>query len=59
VDPEAAVACLRAAVGHFSDMGRLSIAAKHLKDIAELYEKDDKLEQSCEVGRCTLNQVDP
>lgn len=30
-------------------MGRLSIAAKHLKDIAEIYEKNDKTEQSCEA----------
>ena len=49
VDPEAAVANLRVAVGFFTDMGRLSIAAKHLKDIAETYEKEDKPEESCEA----------
>ena len=42
VDPAAVIASLRVAISHFTDMGRLSIAAKHLKDIAEQYEKDEK-----------------
>eukprot|EP00227_Mantoniella_beaufortii_P013535 CAMPEP_0197575360 /NCGR_PEP_ID=MMETSP1326-20131121/786_1 /TAXON_ID=1155430 /ORGANISM="Genus nov. species nov., Strain RCC2288" /LENGTH=294 /DNA_ID=CAMNT_0043138117 /DNA_START=31 /DNA_END=915 /DNA_ORIENTATION=+ len=49
VDVEAAVANLRVAVSFFADMGRLAIAAKHLKDVGELYEKEEKLEQSCEA----------
>jgi len=31
-----------------TDMGRLSMAAKHLKDIGELYEKEARLLQLCE-----------
>ena len=49
MDVEAAVANLRVAVSLFADMGRLSIAAKHLKDVGELYEKEEKLEASCEA----------
>jgi alpha-soluble NSF attachment protein len=44
VDVERAVSNLRVAVEYFNDLGRLSIAAKHLKDIADLCEKDGKLE---------------
>ena len=51
VDPAAAIASLRVAISHFTDMGRLSIAAKHLKDIAEQYEKDEKEDDACEVRR--------
>ncbi|EEH53072.1 uncharacterized protein MICPUCDRAFT_21964 [Micromonas pusilla CCMP1545] len=49
VDPAAAIASLRVAISHFTDMGRLSIAAKHLKDIAEQYEKDEKEDDACEA----------
>ena len=44
VNPAEAVRCLLAAVGHYTDMGRLSIAAKHLKDVAEVREKEDDVE---------------
>jgi|TARA_B110000305_G_C19439475_1_gene640967 alpha-soluble NSF attachment protein len=44
IDVDAAVASLRVAVSMFQDMGRLSISAKHLKDIGETFEKADKLE---------------
>ena len=44
VNPTEAVRCLLAAVGHYTDMGRLSIAAKHLKDVAEVREKEDDVE---------------
>ena len=44
IDVDAAVASLLVAVSMFQDMGRLSISAKHLKDIGETFEKADKLE---------------
>lgn len=34
------------AVGIFTNIGRLSMAAKHLKDIAEIYEKEDNAEDA-------------
>lgn len=42
ISPDAAVRCLQIAVDHFVDMGRLSVAAKHLKDVADVREKEDR-----------------
>eukprot|EP00898_Chlorokybus_atmophyticus_P005709 jgi/Chlat1/6139/Chrsp41S05690 len=44
VSNDEAVRCLKCAVDIFTDMGRLSMAAKHYKEIAELYEKDERWE---------------
>ena len=44
VSVDAAIANLRRAVEFFNDMGRLSIAAKHLKDIGDISEKEGKME---------------
>lgn len=38
-----AVRCLNMAVQLFMEIGRLSMAAKHFKDIAETYEKEEEL----------------
>eukprot|EP00249_Psilotum_nudum_P014635 c24930_g1_i1 orf=534-1400(+) len=40
--------CLGMAVSLFMEIGRLSMAAKHLKDMAEVYEKEEDLEKSIE-----------
>ncbi len=42
ISPDAAVRCLQIAVDHFVDMGRLSVAAKHLKDVGDVREKEDR-----------------
>lgn len=42
--PKAARACLEQAIDLFVDNGRLSMAARHCKDLAELCEKEDDLE---------------
>ncbi|XP_040580813.1 alpha-soluble NSF attachment protein isoform X1 [Lepeophtheirus salmonis] len=39
-DPQEAANCLNKAVVIYTDMGRFSIAAKHLQNIAEIYEND-------------------
>nr|ACO15068.1 Soluble NSF attachment protein [Caligus clemensi] len=39
-DPQEAANCLNKAVVIYTDMGRFSIAAKHLQTIAEIYEND-------------------
>jgi alpha-soluble NSF attachment protein len=46
VNVDAAVANLRKAVEYFNDLGRLSIAAKHLKDIGDVCEKEGKMEEA-------------
>ena len=52
-DSEAAIASLERAVDAFIDMGRLAMAAKHYKDIAEQYEQqstgdDEEAKKACE-----------
>jgi alpha-soluble NSF attachment protein len=55
------------AVSIFTNIGRLSMAAKHLKDMAEIYEKEDNAEDALtfyqqaadlyageEVNRCAV-----
>ena len=39
---------MRRAVDVFADMGKLNMAAKQLKDMAELYEKDDDKKNAME-----------
>ncbi|KAK7379422.1 hypothetical protein VNO80_04882 [Phaseolus coccineus] len=41
-----AVSCLDRAVNIFCDIGRLSMAARYLKEIAELYESEQNIEQA-------------
>ncbi|RDX79196.1 hypothetical protein CR513_40413 [Mucuna pruriens] len=41
-----AVSCLNHAVNLFCDIGRLSMAARYLKEIAELYESEQNIEQA-------------
>ncbi|KAK7286821.1 hypothetical protein RJT34_22088 [Clitoria ternatea] len=41
-----AVSCLDSAVNLFCDIGRLSMAARYLKEIAELYESEQNIEQA-------------
>lgn len=41
-----AVSCLDHAVNLFCDIGRLSMAARYLKEIAELYESEQNIEQA-------------
>ncbi|XP_027335021.1 alpha-soluble NSF attachment protein 2 isoform X1 [Abrus precatorius] len=41
-----AVSCLNNAVDLFCDIGRLSMAARYLKEIAELYESEQNIEQA-------------
>ncbi|MED6113804.1 hypothetical protein PIB30_074251 [Stylosanthes scabra] len=41
-----AVNCLEHAVSLFCDIGRLSMAARYLKEIAELYESEQNIEQA-------------
>jgi len=43
------VRCLRVAIGYFVDEGRFSLAAKNQKDVAELYESADDLENALEA----------
>eukprot|EP00850_Spirogloea_muscicola_P007361 SM000037S13496 [mRNA] locus=s37:238975:240979:+ [translate_table: standard] len=42
----AALECLQLAVEYLTDLGRLSMAAKHCKDIGELYEKEEHVENA-------------
>lgn len=46
VKPSEAQKCLVKAVDLFVDNGRLSMAARHCKDIAEMYEKEENAEQA-------------
>merc|ERR1711935_285293 len=46
VSVDDAVANLKQAVVYFNDLGRLSIAAKHVKDIGDLCEKEGKVEDA-------------
>ena len=58
---------MRRAVDVFADMGKLNMAAKQLKDMAELYEKDDdkknamecyeQVRQSLCVFNCTHSTI--
>ncbi|KAL2332816.1 hypothetical protein Fmac_014029 [Flemingia macrophylla] len=41
-----AVSCLNHAINLFCDIGRLSMAARYLKEIAELYESEQNIEQA-------------
>ncbi|KAI4306913.1 hypothetical protein L6164_030153 [Bauhinia variegata] len=41
-----AVSCLDQAVNHFCDIGRLSMAARYYKEIGELYESEQNIEQA-------------
>lgn len=41
-----AISCLDHAVNLFCDIGRLSMAARYLKEIAELYESEQNIEQA-------------
>ncbi|PPD78522.1 hypothetical protein GOBAR_DD24548 [Gossypium barbadense] len=41
-----AISCLKEAVNMFCDIGRLSMAAKYYKEIAELYESEQNTEQA-------------
>ncbi|XVF13970.1 hypothetical protein REPUB_Repub09cG0015900 [Reevesia pubescens] len=41
-----AISCLQEAVNLFCDIGRLSMAARYYKEIAELYESEQNIEQS-------------
>ncbi|KAG2723996.1 hypothetical protein I3843_02G173800 [Carya illinoinensis] len=41
-----AISCLEQAVNLFCEIGRLSMAARYLKEIAELYESEQNIEQS-------------
>lgn len=51
------VVCLERAIDAFTDLGRLSLAAKHHKDIAEMLESEGKSEKAMfhyeqVTGRC-------
>nr|KJB11598.1 hypothetical protein B456_001G267800 [Gossypium raimondii] len=41
-----AISCLQQAVNLFCDIGRLSMAARYYKEIAELYESEQNIEQA-------------
>ncbi|XP_031477942.1 alpha-soluble NSF attachment protein 2-like [Nymphaea colorata] len=41
-----AIRCYDAAVGHFMEIGRLNMAARYCKEIGEIYEADQDLEQA-------------
>ncbi|CAN6479130.1 unnamed protein product [Victoria cruziana] len=41
-----AIQCYDAAVSHFMEIGRLNMAARYCKEIGELYENDQNLEQA-------------
>ena len=52
-EPIHAVDCYRQAVEIYIEMGRFSIAAKHLMTLAEVYETDEaNIEQVCSVCVC-------
>ncbi|CAK9860593.1 unnamed protein product [Sphagnum jensenii] len=46
--PQEAVRMLNLAINMFEDIGRLSMAAKHYKDIADIYEKEENVERAME-----------
>ncbi|KAH8947609.1 hypothetical protein BDL97_11G051800 [Sphagnum fallax] len=46
--PQEAVRMLNLAINLFEDIGRLSMAAKHYKDIADIYEKEENVERAME-----------
>jgi alpha-soluble NSF attachment protein len=46
VDTPEAINCLKLSIDIFLDMGRFSVAAKHHKEIAELYENEANLDES-------------
>lgn len=46
VNSAKALECMQNAVSIFTNIGRLSMAAKHLKDMAEIYEKEDNAEDA-------------
>ena len=60
-EPSSAVECYRQAVEIYIEMGRFSIAAKHLMTLAEVYETDEaNIEQVCVcvcVRVCMCNVV--
>ncbi|XP_039068671.1 alpha-soluble NSF attachment protein-like [Hibiscus syriacus] len=41
-----AISCLQQAVNMFCDIGRLNMAARYYKEIAELYESEQNIEQA-------------
>mmetsp|Transcript_3824 Transcript_3824/g.7470 ORF Transcript_3824/g.7470 Transcript_3824/m.7470 type:complete len:290 (+) Transcript_3824:88-957(+) len=45
-NPTQSVVCLERAIDAFTDLGRLSLAAKHHKDIAEMLESEGKSEKA-------------
>eukprot|EP00897_Mesotaenium_endlicherianum_P003212 jgi/Mesen1/2919/ME000175S02072 len=45
-NPAEAVECLQQAVELYTDIGRLSMAGRHCKEVAEIYEKEDNMEQA-------------
>jgi alpha-soluble NSF attachment protein len=46
--PQEAVRMLNYAINMFEDIGRLSMAAKHYKDIADIYEKEENVQRAME-----------
>ncbi|EFJ18019.1 hypothetical protein SELMODRAFT_233613 [Selaginella moellendorffii] len=46
--PQDAINALNTATNIFLEMGKLSIAAKHFKDVGELYEKEEKWQEAME-----------
>ncbi|KAH9547789.1 hypothetical protein CY35_11G054500 [Sphagnum magellanicum] len=46
--PQEAVRMLNLAINMFEDIGRLSMAAKHYKDIADIYEKEENVQRAME-----------
>jgi len=55
---EAAVDCLKLAVELFTDEGRFSIAAKHQKEIAEMYEQDNMFKEAAEAYQTAADYYD-
>jgi len=53
-----AVNCLRTAIELFTDEGRFSIAAKHQKEIAELYEAENDSEHAIEAYQAAADFFD-
>eukprot|EP00475_Leptophrys_vorax_P019570 TRINITY_DN26813_c0_g1_i1.p1 TRINITY_DN26813_c0_g1~~TRINITY_DN26813_c0_g1_i1.p1 ORF type:complete len:287 (-),score=56.35 TRINITY_DN26813_c0_g1_i1:225-1085(-) len=47
-NPNSAKTCLKEAIDLFVDNGRLSMAARHCKDLAEMYEKDEDVDNAVE-----------
>eukprot|EP00899_Mesostigma_viride_P012673 jgi/Mesvir1/21406/Mv20883-RA.1 len=46
VNTEDAIRCLNKAVEYFTEMGRLGMAAKNLRDIGEILEKEERYEEA-------------